>query len=318
MNEPAIESNFIAPARTLNGSFGRERSPNILGRAFGILELFSLDQMTIRIEDLVERLGFARSTAYRYIGELCDAGLLSPVIGGAYMLGPRIIELERLLELSDPLHIAASRTLPLLARDDEVLLVKSLFRDKVICIHKIGPETIEYGGRQHPVHCERGQPISMFGGAGSLVLLAALSPARARDVYRRHSDEIGERGLGGSWEAFRARLQMIRRKGHAVGRRREAPMLASIAVPVRLLAERRVVGSLVDVFASERLDPSIQRERIERLQAGAARIADEFVNQGADRRPAPSATNSGPVRLEMQAGFGAADALDQPDPLEHA
>ena len=60
--------------------------------------MFSLASPLIAVEDITVRLGYTRSTAYRYLKELCDAGLVAPVSSGNYSLGPRIVELERLVD----------------------------------------------------------------------------------------------------------------------------------------------------------------------------------------------------------------------------
>ena len=73
-----------------------------LARAFDVLDLFTLETPRLTSEEVSARLGYSRSMAYRYLKELCDAGLLVPQSGGPYGLGPRIIELERLVALTDP------------------------------------------------------------------------------------------------------------------------------------------------------------------------------------------------------------------------
>ncbi len=66
-----------------------------LARMLGVIDLFSEDAPVWTVDDIAVKLGYTRATAYRYVGELCDAGLLMRVAQGAYSLGPRIIELDR-------------------------------------------------------------------------------------------------------------------------------------------------------------------------------------------------------------------------------
>ena len=68
-----------------------------------ILDLFMEGRISVHVDDVVKMLASSKATAYRYLGFLCDAGLLSPTSGGTYVLGPRIIELDRLMRISDPL-----------------------------------------------------------------------------------------------------------------------------------------------------------------------------------------------------------------------
>ena len=55
-----------------------------LARAFDVLDLFTLETPRLTSEEVSARLGYSRSMAYRYLKELCDAGLLVPQSGGQY------------------------------------------------------------------------------------------------------------------------------------------------------------------------------------------------------------------------------------------
>ena len=222
-----------------------------LGRAFEVLELFSLGRPVLRVEALAQALGYTRSTAYRYVRELCDAGLLAPSSAGTYVLGPRIIELERLLRLTDPLYLAGRQVLPALHREDSVLLLQSLYGDKVLCIYSEGPQTLEHRGRRLVVRRTRGLPFPLFRGAASLALLAGMPGDRIREVYLRNAQEIAARGLGADWETFRTMLMAIRRKGWATSGGQLGPHIFGIAVPIATAGERRVIGSPARVFPRE-------------------------------------------------------------------
>ena len=63
-------------------------------RAFAVMDLFSLATPVVGVDDVVRRLGYTRSTSYRYMRELVEAGLVTPGAGGNYSLGARIIELD--------------------------------------------------------------------------------------------------------------------------------------------------------------------------------------------------------------------------------
>ena len=52
-------------------------SVGALTRLLQILDLFSLERTTIRVEEVVHAFGIVQSTAYRYLRELSDAGLLA-------------------------------------------------------------------------------------------------------------------------------------------------------------------------------------------------------------------------------------------------
>ena len=80
-----------------------------LARAFDVLDLFTLETPRLTSEEVSARLLFALDGLSLLEG--CDAGLLVPQSGGQYGLGPRIIELERLVALTDPLYLAGRAVL---------------------------------------------------------------------------------------------------------------------------------------------------------------------------------------------------------------
>lgn len=253
-----------------------------LGRAFGILSLFTMATPMLRIEDIASRLGYTRSTAYRYLKELCDAGLVTPTVtGGQYSLGSRIVELDRLLELTDPLYRAGKAVFEPLVQHDSSLLLQSLnSRNQVLCIYKAGPDILEHEGQRVALTRSRGVPFPLFRGAGSLVILASLSPHRIRQTYLSDSARIAEAGLGHSWQEFRRRLSLIRRKGYAVSRTEtKKPLVLGIAVPIVLAPahDKKVIGSVAQVFAHD-LDASQELACFERLKGAAQSIASGYVD----------------------------------------
>ena len=76
-------------------------------RMLSILDLFRDDTTAAFQEDVMAHLECSRATAYRYLKSLTESGLLAPTAGGAYVLGSRIIELDRHLRQHDPLMRAA-------------------------------------------------------------------------------------------------------------------------------------------------------------------------------------------------------------------
>src|SRR6478672_7289887 len=82
-------------------------SAGSLSRMLNVLDLFSESQPVWSTADLIEALETSRSTGYRYIKTLHDAGLLSASRSGYYSLGPRIIEMDLQIRLTDPLLLAS-------------------------------------------------------------------------------------------------------------------------------------------------------------------------------------------------------------------
>ena len=81
-------------------------------RALDVLDLIGEDRPTVSQEFVAESLALTRSTAYRYLKLLCDSGMLVQLSRGRYSLGPRIIELDRKIQMSDPLLAAGRIVMP--------------------------------------------------------------------------------------------------------------------------------------------------------------------------------------------------------------
>ena len=243
-------------------------------RVLQLFELFSRDRALITVEDAIANGGYTRSTAYRHLRQLCDAGFLAASHGGMYSLGPRIVELERLLKLTDPLYVVGSKVLSTMRREGSVLQLCNLYGNRVLCVHHEGPEALRSQGRMIQIRRSRGVPYPLFQGAASLALLANLSPHRIQQIYLRHTQEVAKAGLGGTWDAYRANLAGIRRKGYAVSEGQVMPGLAGIAVPIRLVDEKRVIGSLVKIFVANALSTEAEQMGASELIPAAEEIAE--------------------------------------------
>ncbi len=256
----------------------RDEGASSVAKAVDVLKLFSPDIPSLRIEEISAALGYKRSTAYRYVRELCAAGLLASRPDARYALGPMIVELERLLRLTDPLYRAGAAVLPPLRSDDCVYQLQELSReDEVLCIYKEGPEALRFEGKMYALNRERGLPFPLFRGAGSLALLAHLSRDRIQRTYLTNAARIAQAGLGKTWDEFRQGMAAIRRRGYAVVRRADVRHIIGIAVPVLLEADGRVVGSLDYVIMRAALDDVTERALAAALVPIAAAIAREYV-----------------------------------------
>jgi DNA-binding IclR family transcriptional regulator len=258
-------------------ALSKDEGTSSVAKAVDVLKLFNPDIPSLRIEEISASLGYKRSTAYRYVRELCAAGLLTPRPDARYALGPMIVELERLLRLTDPLYRAGAAVLPPLRANDCVYLLQEPSRDdEVLCIYKEGPDELRFEGKSYALKRERGLPFPLFRGAGSLALLAHLSRDRIQRTYLSNAARIAKAGLGRTWDEFRLGMSAIRRRGYAAVRRADAKHMIGIAVPVLLEADGRVVGSLDYVIMRAALDNAAERALAERLAEVAARIAREY------------------------------------------
>src|SRR6185437_11347682 len=133
------------------------------------------------IDALIYSNGMSRSTGSRYVKALNDAGLLSAVSNGYYILGPRIIELDRQIRQCDPLYIAGGPVMKqLVAQTGHSALLCALYRNSVLCVR-------EELTADRPLNLfNRGQRRTLFQGAASKIILPFLRPHQLRILYDKH------------------------------------------------------------------------------------------------------------------------------------
>jgi DNA-binding IclR family transcriptional regulator len=199
-------------------------------RLLAVLQLFTPDRPEWTVETAASEIGVSVSTAYRYFRSLCRIGLLDPYAGGAYVLGPAIIEFDRQIRIGDPLIKVAGpvmRKLVAQAGDVGVALLCRVYRNRVMCVHQ------ESEGRSdHAVGYERGRPMPMFRGASSKIIFAHLSSRSARWLVLKHHEEIAASGLGSDWEAIKVNLRRMRAAGICITRAEIDHDRVGIAAPV--------------------------------------------------------------------------------------
>lgn len=240
-----------------------------IDRAFDILDLLDDQHPSVSPEEIGDALGLTRSTTYRYLKVLCNAGLLMQLSRGAYSLGPRVVELERKIQISDPLLAAGKKVMPRHADavPDSVLLLCGLWGERVLCLHQENARTST--ARPLPILRARGLPFSLFKGAASLAILANLPPARIKSLYLKHSQDIAAAELGSDWLEFRKRLQAIRKAGYAITTGTFDSGLTAISAPV-LNGENTVIGSVTRILSRVHSQSDVE------LSAGIQRAAADF------------------------------------------
>ena len=219
-------------------------------RAFQLLGLFSLERPAWTVEQIAPELGVAVSSAYRLIGRLAKAGLVDAVTPGRYVLGPAIIQLDRQIQLTDPLVHAARPVMDYLigfAPEGSTILLCRAFRDAVLCVHQVA------SGPQTPVSYERGRPRPLFRGATSKAILAFMPRRVLKRLYGTRAREIESAGLGGDWKEFLAKLRVWRVAGHVLANSEVDRARFGIAAPV-LGADRKAIGSLSFVLDAAKAD----------------------------------------------------------------
>src|SRR3990172_3444925 len=117
----------------------RRSSPE---KMLDILDLFEEEHLRWAPEQMMARLGCPRSTLYRYLRVLTNAGLVTSLPDVGYTLGPRIAELDYEMRSSDPLIGNGRPLLQALVREIAGIgLLCRYYKDRVLCIHQEGAAT---------------------------------------------------------------------------------------------------------------------------------------------------------------------------------
>jgi len=206
----------------------------------GILDLFDAgdDAAAISFEDLCTKLGYTRSTLYRYLKTLTDAGLLASLPSVGYMLGPRIIEFDYKIRTADLLiHAARPFMEELSERFKAVALLCRRYRFHVLCVHQeTGPDAIHS-------NYERGRTRSLLHGAASVAILAYLPEHQLRKLYSLSEQTFAEAGFGTTLKGVKETLKHHRERGWVLTTGDVTPGAVGIAAPV-FDARAEVIGSL--------------------------------------------------------------------------
>ena len=255
-------------------------------RLLAVLQLFTVERPQWTVEDAANDLGVSATTTYRYFKLLTRAGLISPIAGARYTLGPAIIQLDRRIQLTDPMLTAARVVMADLiqyAAESSVILLCRLFHDRVMCVHQIMGR-----GPQSPVSYERGRLMPLFRGATSRIILAHLPTRTLKSVFARDAKEIAAAGLGRDWDEFRHALSALRRDGFCVSRSEIDPGRAGIAAPI-FDSQRNILGSLSFVLPGARTEDTLIGRLAPLIVAGAREIERAMSQGSASSDPSPAA-----------------------------
>ena len=205
--------------------------------------------------------------------------------GAGYTLGPAIIQMDRLIQSSDPMLKGARGVMIDLvghAAEGSTVLLCRLFHDRVMCVHQIMGR-----GPQQPVSYERGRLMPLYRGATSKIILAHLPSRTLKSLFAHDAGEIAEAGLGADWAEFRRGLAAIRRAGMIVSRGEIDPGRVGVAAPI-FDKDRAVLGSLSLALPAAHADEALVG-RLAPLTVAGAREIERTMNSGsALSQPSPA------------------------------
>lgn len=219
-----------------------------LTKMLAILDLFTEEKTKWHMDAIVEEMDFSVPTAYRYIKTLIEAGLLAKVNSSEYIIGPKIIKLDRQIRISDPYIVEGKSIMRSLQELTGCqVLLSNIFDSEVINIYSVNPpnwnERVTYA---------RGIPHPLFKGSTSKVIFAYLPRAKLIKLYNDNLSNIALTNMGKSWQDFLLVMSAIKKQGYSISHGELDSNLTGIAAPI--FSENVIKGSLTLIVPTQRLE----------------------------------------------------------------
>ncbi|MDH6177245.1 IclR family pca regulon transcriptional regulator [Bradyrhizobium japonicum] len=248
-----------------------------VGKAFAVLKSFSSEAFELTLSEIAARADLDRGTAFRLIQTLTELGYLQGVpqsrrfrLGVACLdLGYTVLSRGSLRPIVEPLL----RDLVPAVGDAASLGI--LDGGDVIYLARVGA-----GLDRHKMDRRPGTRIPAYSAALGHVMLAHLP--RDQQIERlelRPRVKLSERTLT-DLDALLARLDQVKKKGHAVSDGENAYGLRTLATPI-FDAQGFVIGGLSVTVDAMRMDMAAFRdEALPRLMQATAQVQDLAIKSG--------------------------------------
>jgi len=248
-----------------------------VGKAFAVLRSFTSEAFELTLSEVAARADLDRGTAFRLIQTLIELGYLQPVpqsrrfrLGLACLdLGYTVLSHGSLRAIVEPLLRA------LVPEVGDAASLGILDGGDVIYLARVGA-----GLDRHKMDRRPGTRIPAYSAALGHVMLAHL--ARDEQIERleaRPRVKLSERTLT-DLDALLARLDLVRKKGHAVSDGENAYGLRTLATPI-FDAQGVVIGGLSVTIDAMRMDmPAFRDQALPRLMQVTRQVQDIAIKSG--------------------------------------
>ncbi|QOZ76467.1 IclR family transcriptional regulator [Bradyrhizobium sp. CCBAU 53351] len=248
-----------------------------VGKAFAVLQSFSSEAFELTLSEIAARADLDRGTAFRLIQTLVELGYLQAVppsrrfrLGIACLdLGYNVLSHGSLRPMVEPLlrglvpDVGDAASLGILDGGDVVYLAR-----------------VGAGLDRHKMDRRPGTRIPAYSAALGHVMLAHL--AREEQIARleaRPRVKLSERTLT-DLDALLARLDQVKKKGHAVSDGENAYGLRTLATPI-FDAQDQVIGGLSVTVDAMRMDMAAFRDQaLPKLMQLTAQVQDLAIKSG--------------------------------------
>lgn len=199
-------------------------SSSSLRRLMSVLDVFSEVRPTWTTDEMVEELGYAKPTLYRYLRILADSGLVASGPHGVFTLGPRVVELDFLMRLSDRLVVEGRGEVERLAQDYPcTAFIARWYRDRMLCVYSEAREDAPLSSYA------RGRAMPMDRGALARAIIAHLPRRKIQDLLERYAPEGDTEGYLKEQTSL---LRAVRRQGYALAFGEVTPGVTAMASPI--------------------------------------------------------------------------------------
>jgi len=248
-----------------------------VGKAFAVLRSFTSEAFELTLSEVAARADLDRGTAFRLIQTLIELGYLQPVpqsrrfrLGLACLdLGYTVLSHGSLRAIVEPLLRA------LVPEVGDAASLGILDGGDVIYLARVGA-----GLDRHKMDRRPGSRIPAYSAALGHVMLARL--ARDEQIERleaRPRVKLSERTLT-DLDALLARLDLVKKKGHAVSDGENAYGLRTLATPI-FDAQGVVIGGLSVTIDAMRMDmPAFRDQALPRLMQVTRQVQDIAIKSG--------------------------------------
>ncbi len=275
----------MATERSTRAKTGARSGAPIGDKILAVLGLFTIERPDWTVEAVAEALGVSISTSYRYVKALTKAGLICPVSRASYTLGPAIIEMDRQIQICDPMLRAARGVMNELIRhaaEGSIIFLCRAYHDRIMCVdHVFAP------GPPLPVLHQRGRIIAPFRAAVTKIISAHLPARTQKALFAARADEIAAAGLGEDWGAFRRSLAEMRRAGYCVTLGDIDASRIGVAAPI-FTREGTILGSIAFVTSASHGHDYLMNRLMPLTVSGAREIERAMTAEESMSDPRPA------------------------------
>ena len=193
-------------------------------RIFAIFESFSVERSSLTLQEIADHIELPKSTAFRIVQSLEQAGYLVRLEDQKYCLSFRFTRLAGLVKSTLSIREIARPIMTQLADETgETVSLHTLSGKSRVCIDAIATTPSQLRSVVQP-----GEQVALVSGSGSKVLVAHMPKSQATPIVSgmaKHSKR--------PQTDLHAELSKIREQGYAVSHGERLPGLSAISAPIK-------------------------------------------------------------------------------------